>query len=101
MADVTTHPTSMTSTSGLEIPQTVNGVFFSIINCTLPRVMMYRINDSWSTVSSRELYRSVVGVARALQSWGICHGDRVAILSENRPEWAIADFASLLLGAIK
>ena len=27
-------------------------------------------------------------------------GDRVAILSENRPEWTIADFASLLLGAV-
>jgi long-chain acyl-CoA synthetase len=31
---------------------------------------------------------------------GISRGDRVAILSENRPEWAIADFASLLLGAV-
>src|SRR5581483_1435094 len=27
-------------------------------------------------------------------------GDRVAILSENRPEWAAADFASLLIGAV-
>ncbi len=49
--------------------------------------------------SSRELYRDVVGVARALQSWGIREGDRVAILSENRPEWAVADFATMLLGA--
>ena len=62
--------------------------------------MQYRLNDSWNTISSRELYQNVAGVARALQNWGICHGDRVAILSENRPEWAIADFASLLLGAI-
>ena len=38
-------------------------------------------------------------VARALTSWGISKGDRVAILSENRPEWATTDFACFLLGA--
>ena len=62
--------------------------------------MRYRLNDSWNTISAHELYQRVAGVARALQNWGIHHGDRVAILSENRPEWATADFASLLLGAI-
>ena len=51
-------------------------------------------------VSSAELYRGVVGVARALESWGVGKGDRVAILSENRPEWTIADFAALSLGAV-
>ncbi len=35
-----------------------------------------------------------------MQEWGIPKGDRVAILSENRPEWTIADFACLLLGAV-
>jgi long-chain acyl-CoA synthetase len=42
----------------------------------------------------------VLGVARALEQWGIRQGDRVAILSENRPEWAVADFACQLLGAV-
>src|SRR5581483_3535492 len=32
--------------------------------------------------------------------WNIRRGDRVAILSENRPEWTIADFACLLSGAV-
>ena len=35
-----------------------------------------------------------------LESWGIRRGDRVAILSENRPEWTITDFAALALGAV-
>ena len=35
-----------------------------------------------------------------MKSLGVGHGDRVAIVSENRPEWLIADFAIMLLGAI-
>ncbi len=82
------------------LPQTVNGVFLAVVDRNLPCVMQYKINDTWKTISSRELYQYVAGVAQKLQNWGIQHGDRVAILSENRPEWAVADFASLLLGAI-
>jgi long-chain acyl-CoA synthetase len=54
----------------------------------------------WVPVSAAEVYRGVVGVARMLESWGIGKGDRVAILSENRPEWTITDFAALSLGAV-
>src|SRR5208283_3966831 len=62
--------------------------------------MMQRQVLGWVPISSTEVYRSVVGVARALESWGIRKGDRVAILSENRPEWTITDFAALALGAV-
>jgi len=100
MGDTSAPQTSQVGTSGLVLPQTVNGVFLSVVARALPCVMQYRLNDSWKPISSHELYQNVAGVARALQNLGIHHGDRVAILSENRPEWAIADFASLLLGAI-
>ena len=80
--------------------RTVNDVFFAIVKRNQPRVMMQREAISWVTISSQELYRSVTGSARALQEWGISKGSRVAILSENRPEWTIADFSVLLLGAI-
>jgi len=62
--------------------------------------MMQRQLEGWVPISSTEVYRSVVGVARTLESWGIGKGDRVAILSENRPEWTITDFATLALGAV-
>ena len=62
--------------------------------------MMHRQAIEWIPISSQELYRNVVGVARTLESWSIAKGDRVAILSENRPEWSTADFAALLLGAV-
>lgn len=51
-------------------------------------------------LSSRELYRRVARVAAWLRARGLEPGDRVAILAENRPEWAIADFAALMTGAV-
>jgi len=62
--------------------------------------MLQRIGDNWVPISSDTFRKRTAAVAGGLQRWGIGHGDRVAILSENRPEWTIADFASLLLGAV-
>jgi long-chain acyl-CoA synthetase len=62
--------------------------------------MLQREVLGWIPISATELYRNVVGVAREMEQWGIRKGDRVAILSENRPEWTIADFAILSLGAV-
>ena len=78
---------------------TINDIFYSLVDRDLPRVMSYKQTVQWIDISSRELYRDVVGTARALASWGIGKGDRVAIISENRPEWAVADFATLMIGA--
>ena len=80
--------------------ETINDVFCSVVERNHDRVMLYKQTVKWIPVSSRELYRNVIGTARTLAQWGIGKGDRVAILSENRPEWAVADFASLLLGAV-
>jgi long-chain acyl-CoA synthetase len=80
--------------------RTLNDIFFAVAERDSRVVMMYRQPIQWVSISSQEFYRSVVGVARALRQWGIKKGDRVAILSENRPEWSIADFACLLLGVV-
>src|SRR3954469_10730031 len=80
-------------------PHTLNDIFFSIVDRNAPDVMLTRQFGAWTPISSKDLYRRVVGTANALRSWGFGHGDRIAILSENRPEWAIADFATLLIGA--
>ncbi len=80
--------------------QTLNEMFFAVVERNDRVVVMHRRAIQWISISSSEFYQSVVGVARALQEWGIRKGDRVAILSENRPEWTIADFACLLLGAV-
>ncbi|WP_035359514.1 AMP-dependent synthetase/ligase [Edaphobacter aggregans] len=55
---------------------------------------------SWSPISSVELYGRVRALADALRGWGLGKGDRVAILSENRWEWPVADFAVLAMGGV-
>ncbi|HLX76391.1 MAG TPA: long-chain fatty acid--CoA ligase [Terriglobales bacterium] len=79
--------------------RTINDIFFSVVERDHERVMLYKPGKEWLPISARELYRKVVGTARALDAWGIGRGDHVAILSENRPEWAVADFAGMLVGA--
>ncbi len=80
--------------------QTLNDILFVVCEKRRDRVMLQKQVRDWTPISSAEIYRSVVGVARALESWGIRKGDRIAILSENRPEWTITDFAALALGAV-
>jgi long-chain acyl-CoA synthetase len=51
-------------------------------------------------ISSQELFDQIRDVALGLASLGVNSGDRVAIVSESRPEWLICDMAVLLLGAV-
>jgi long-chain acyl-CoA synthetase len=80
--------------------RTLNDIFLTLADSRRPRVMMHREAIEWVSISADELYRNVVGVTRALEGWGIGKGDRVAILSENRPEWTVTDFACLAIGAV-
>jgi long-chain acyl-CoA synthetase len=79
---------------------TLNDIFFTATERNLDRAMLYRESGKWLPTSSSDLRRNISGTARALGEWGIHKGDRVAILSENRPEWSTADFAILLLGGV-
>jgi len=80
--------------------QTLNDILLAVCKSRRDRVTLQKGALGWVPISSTEIYRGVVGVARALESWGVRKGDRVAVLSENRPEWTIADFAALALGAV-
>ena len=79
---------------------TLNDIFFSTLERNLDRIMLYREAGKWLPISSREFGVNVARTARALHQWGIRPGDRVAILSENRPEWPTADMATLALKAV-
>jgi long-chain acyl-CoA synthetase len=64
-------------------------------------VMMAQDGDgSWKPISSTALYGRVRALADVLRGWGVAKGDRVAILSENRWEWQVTDFAVLAVGGV-
>jgi long-chain acyl-CoA synthetase len=57
-------------------------------------------SNHWHPISSNELLARVHYLASVFHSWGIAKGDRIALLAENRWEWAVVDFATLVLGAV-
>ena len=57
-------------------------------------------NKEWLSLSWKETSLKVKEFAGGLKSFGIKPGDKVVIVSENRPEWIIADLAINLIGAI-
>lgn len=54
----------------------------------------------WTSRTYREMWDWVTSVSLGLKDIGIHDGDSVAIIARTRPEWAIADLASLALGAV-
>ena len=59
-----------------------------------------KVERHWQSISWAEAARRVASLATALKAQGIQPGDRVALVSENRPEWCIADLAIMAAGAV-
>ena len=59
-----------------------------------------KIDGSWQTRTWREVANEVCILAENLRSMGLSDGDRVMLVSENRPEWCIADLAIMAAGCI-
>lgn len=78
---------------------TLTRLFLHGLGHDSPEAMMHRHWGEWRKVSHREVRESVERLAAGLRDLGLQKGDRIAILSENRPEWAIADYASLFAAA--
>ena len=57
-------------------------------------------NKEWKSLSGNEFYTKVFQLAAYLNSQDINKGDRVLLMSENRFEWNIVDFACQLVGAV-
>ena len=60
----------------------------------------HRVDGKWINISAQTFVDRVKNVALGLAALGIRPGDRIGLLSENRPEWSIVDLAILSLGAI-
>jgi len=59
-----------------------------------------KINNDWKTYSSRDLKKIVDNISLAFLKTGIKKNDKVAIISNNRPEWNFIDLALQQIGAI-
>ena len=62
--------------------------------------LYFRPNDEWCSWTWQQVDDRVRALGAALIDAGLQAGDRVAILSENRPEWLVADLACLSLGLV-
>jgi len=62
--------------------------------------LRYKFKGEWRDISSAEFVSTVRSLALGMQALGLNPGERVALLSENRPEWAAFDHALLSLGAV-
>lgn len=64
-----------------------------------PIMVAGRKGEKWRTFSTDEFVQTMDNLSKGLISKGIGKGDRVALMSGNRPEWNIIDFASNQIGA--
>lgn len=75
-------------------PGTLPKLFFdAVARHDKPDALQHKVSGVYQPISSRALAERVRRVALGLAELGVKAGDRIAILSENRPEWAIADYA--------
>jgi len=80
---------------------TASDIFFRLIESDRENAILCQDRQgNWSSLSTQDVYARVRALARTFADWGIVKGDRIAILAENRWEWAIADFASMVIGVV-
>ena len=82
-------------------PGTLVELFFrSVERYAKPDAQMFRTPSGWVPISHKQLLADVHALYDGLAQLGLQRGDRVGLLSENRPEWAVADFAMLCAGIL-
>jgi long-chain acyl-CoA synthetase len=80
-------------------PATLSQLFIEAVEeHDQPNALQTKVGDAYQPISHRTIADRVRHVAFGLRALGVAGDNRVAILSENRPEWAIADYACLLSG---
>jgi len=81
-------------------PRTLVDIFRSLADTPKPDLLLHKQGGKWIPISTAEFMDRVKSVSCALEGLGVKQGGRVALLSENRPEWAIVDFACQCYGAV-
>jgi long-chain acyl-CoA synthetase len=79
--------------------RTLCDIFLSAAASGKPDLLISKVGGAWRPISAADFGFTVRALSLGLNSLGVQPGDRVAILSENRPEWAMADYAIQCAGA--
>ena len=76
---------------------TLTQLFFTTVDrhAGLPAAFRSKVGSAWVGITHRETLERVKAISLGLRELGIRPGDKVAIVSENRPEWALTDYACL------
>ncbi len=76
---------------------TLTQLFFTTVDrhAGLPAAFRSKVGGAWVSITHREALERVQAISLGLRELGIKPGDKVAIISENRPEWALTDYACL------
>jgi len=80
--------------------ETLARLFRQTVSYDSPSAILTKADGKYSPVSSQELYRRVCRLQLALRDVGLEHGSHCALLSENRWEWAVSDFAMMTTGIV-
>jgi len=80
-------------------PRTLCDIFSIAASSGKPNLLISKVGGVWKPISAGDFGFTVRALSLGLNALGLQPGDRVAILSENRPEWAMADYATLCAGA--
>ncbi|MGD0905424.1 MAG: long-chain fatty acid--CoA ligase [Terracidiphilus sp.] len=80
---------------------TLNDLFCRVAAAANPRAILWQDKfGQWQPISSDQIYQRVRVLAETFLGWGVQRGDRIALIGENRWEWAVTDFATLAIGAV-
>src|SRR5215217_5826485 len=84
-----------------KIPQTIPHFSFESFRKNHKKdALSFKSGNDWVHISGAEAIERVKRIALGLASLGVKAGDRIAIISENRPEWSLTDLAILSLRAV-
>jgi long-chain acyl-CoA synthetase len=79
---------------------TINDLFLRVAAAGNGRAVLWQDGfGKWQPISSDQIYQRVRALAQGFLGWGAHKGDRIALIGENRWEWAVTDFAVLAIGA--
>src|SRR5215210_1703071 len=84
-----------------QVPVSVPGMCLDALGRhAKPDALSLKVKGQWLYIPGEAIIQRVRAVALGLSALGVKRGDRVALLSENRPDWSVVDLAILSLGAV-